>query len=503
MPAKLLMVQGTASSAGKSVFVTALCRILRQDGYRVAPFKAQNMALNSFVSVEGGEVGRSQAVQAEAAGAELSAHMNPVLLKPEGDAYSQVVLRGHPWRRCSARDYYQLKAELWPLVLESLAWLRERYEVVVMEGAGSPAEINLRETDIVNMSVALAVEAPVLLIADIDRGGVFASLLGTLELLAPAERALVKGLVINRFRGDRSLLQPGIEMLEQRAGVPILGVIPYLRDLGIADEDSVSLEGGWKGQQAPLQVAVIALPRISNFDDFDPLRAEPDVSLRLVRTPDELGNPDLIILPGTTATVADLQSLRENGLAEAIVARADDGVAVIGICGGFQMLGGRLIDPALAESDHAETEGLGILPVDTVLSTEKHMARVRGKVLAARGMLAGAVGASFEGYEIHTGESTCEHAAFALTSGGDAAAHLDGYLSADGWLLGTCVHGLFANDGLRRALLEALAARKGVVLGQNRLVFAREHAYDRLAVAVRQHIDLAAVYRLAGLEERS
>jgi adenosylcobyric acid synthase len=333
MTAKVLMVQGTASSAGKSLLVTALCRIFSQDGLRVAPFKAQNMSLNSFVTDEGHEIGRAQVVQAEAAGIAPHVDMNPILLKPEGDARSQVVVMGRPWQTLSAASYYERKQLLWEQVTTALARLRAQYDLVVIEGAGSPAEINLRQSDIVNMAVALHVGAPVLLAGDIDRGGVFASLVGTLVLLDEAERRLVKGLVINKFRGDLSLLEPGLAMLEERAGVPVLGVVPFLPQLHIAEEDSVALDGAPAATDAPagaLDVAVIRLPRISNFDDYDALALEPGVQVRYVDSARELGQPAAIILPGTKHTLSDLRWLRSQGLDQRIVELARQGAAVAG-----------------------------------------------------------------------------------------------------------------------------------------------------------------------------
>ena len=358
MTAKTLMIQGTASSAGKSLLVAALCRIFHQDGVRVAPFKAQNMALNSFVTREGHEMGRAQVVQAQAAGLEPHVDMNPILLKPEQDARSQVVVMGKPWAALAAGEYYRRKGELWSVVTAALDRLRERYDLVVIEGAGSPAEINLRESDIVNMAVARYARAPVLLVGDIDRGGVFAALVGTMVLLEEGERRLIKGFVINKFRGDVTLLHDGLTMLEERTGVPVLGVVPFIRDLQIAEEDSVALDGvsqagdrgqgtGEKGQgiSDKVDIAVIRLPRISNFDDFDALALEEGVQVRFVDDPDRLGHPQAVILPGTKSTIADLLWLRRVGLARAICALAENGIPVVGICGGYQMLGRTISDP--------------------------------------------------------------------------------------------------------------------------------------------------------------
>ncbi len=500
------MVQGTASSAGKSVLVTALCRIFRQDGYRVAPFKAQNMALNSFVTADGGEIGRSQAVQAEAAGAEMSVDMNPILLKPEADARCQVVVLGRPYVTATAYGYYEYRERLWPVVLESLERLRSSYDVVVIEGAGSPAEVNLRERDIVNMAVALAVAAPVLLIADIDRGGVFASLVGTLELLDPPERALVKAMVINKFRGDVSLLQPGLEFLERRTGVPVAGVIPFFRDIHITEEDSVSLEDQrWRGkEQGALDIAVIRLPHIANFDDFDALQAEPEVRLRLVQTAGELGHPDLLILPGSKTTVYDLLHLRQAGLADAIRSLVRQGTPIVGICGGYQMLGRAIYDPFGVESERPVVEGLGLLPVDTTFATEKRTSRARGRVIGDRGLLSLAFGQEVEGYEIHMAETAGEAQPVCRLSrqGDDLATILDGAVSDDGLVFGTYLHGLFDRRGFRQSVLRWLARRKAIEFQGGAREVSKEEQYDRLAALVRASLNMPLIYRIAGLDCR-
>ncbi|HEY8489477.1 MAG TPA: cobyric acid synthase [Dehalococcoidia bacterium] len=497
------MVQGTTSSAGKSLLVTALCRIFRQDGWSVAPFKAQNMSLNAYVTPDGGELGRAQAVQAEAAGIEPSVEMNPILLKPEADHRSQVVVRGRAVARSGARDYYRWRGELWSAVTESLDALRSRFELVVMEGAGSPAEPNLKAADIVNMRVARYAGSPVLLVGDIDRGGVFAAFVGTLELLEPAERALVRGFVINKFRGDRALLEPAVEFLTARTGVPVAGVVPYLRDLRIAEEDSVALdERREEAAPAVVDVAVVRLPRIANFDDFDPLAAEPGVRVRYVSRPGDLGAPDLVVLPGSKSTAADLRWLRESGLAAAVTARAAAGTAVLGICGGFQMLGEAIRDPLGVESEETETPGLGLLPAVTTFAAEKATHRVRARVEAGRGLLAGAEGLEVEGYEIHMGRT--EHAGppalRILSRSGRPAEAPDGALDVGGWVWGTYVHGLFAANGLRRRVLANLAARKGAVLPEGLVTLDRDAEYDRLAAHVRAALNMDLVYAL--LEEQ-
>ncbi|HXG42193.1 MAG TPA: cobyric acid synthase [Dehalococcoidia bacterium] len=500
MGGRLLMVQGTMSHVGKTVLVAALCRILLQDGLRVAPFKAQNMALNSFVTPDGLEIGRAQAVQAEAAGIPPAVEMNPVLLKPEADHRSQVVVMGRPIGSYGAADYHRLKPSLFPTVLEALERLRSRYDVVVMEGAGSPAEVNLRAHDIVNMGLARQVGAPVLLVGDIDRGGVFAQLVGTVELLEPQERALVKALVINKFRGDKSLLLPGLRFLESRTGLPVAGVIPYDPGLALPEEDSVALEGAPRQAQGLLDVAAVRLPRIANFDDLDPLRREPGVGLRFVNEGQELGRPDLVVIPGTKTTVADLEHLRATGLAEAIVRAASTGTAVVGICGGFQMLGQAVLDPQGVESPLPRAKGLGLLPVTTVFRSAKTTHQVEARVEAGRGLLEGCRGMLLRGYEIHMGESRGgADAPFVVLSRSGEACHVpDGALSEDGWLLGTYLHGLFHNHHLRRRLLGNLARRKGVSLPRSD--DAGADPYDRLAALVRSHLDMGLIYRLLGLE---
>ncbi len=505
---RVVMVQGTASHVGKSVLVTALCRIFRQDGYRVAPFKAQNMSNNSFVTPGGGELGRAQAVQAEACGVEPTVEMNPILLKPEADHRSQVVLLGKPIAKASADYFATAKPMLWQAVANSLDTLRAQYDVVVIEGAGSPAEINLKQNEIVNMRVALHSGAPVLLAGDIDRGGVFASLIGTMEILDPHERDAVAAFIINKFRGDVSLLEPGLVWLEERTGKPVLGVVPYYQNIEIAEEDSVSLEHRQQLKSQTgyvLDIAVMGFPHISNFDDFDPLQREPGVRLRYVEGRDSLGEPDLIILPGTKTTMADLWWLRERGFAADIRRQADAGTPVIGICGGYQMMGRRIFDPHGVESPEPEAEGLDLLPVDTIFAPDKETHRVRGVVSSDSGLLAQAGSAAVEGYEIHMGSSTPTGAAvspFSISRAGQPEVD-DGVISANGRVLGTYVHGLFNSHTLRRALLAQLAEWKGVNLppesdtgGQ----MSRDGEYDKLAQTVRGSLDMDLLYRITGLE---
>ncbi len=508
---RVLMVQGTASHVGKSVLVSALCRMLRQDGFRVAPFKAQNMSNNSYVTPDGGEIGRAQAVQAEAAGVDARVEMNPVLLKPEADSHAQVVLMGRPLTSARARDYFDLKATLWQSVAHSLDTLRRQYDVVVIEGAGSPAEINLKATEIVNMRVALHANAPVLLCGDIDRGGVFASLVGTLQLLDDAERAAVKGLLINKFRGDISLLSDGLSWLEDYTGKPVVGVVHHYRDIHIPEEDSVALDltPPSDSDAAILDVAVVQLPHISNFDDFDPLAREPGVSLRYVQQGSRLGRPDLIILPGSKTTIPDLLWMERQSLTPAVADAFRQGASVIGICGGYQMLGRKLYDPDGIESTVPAADGLGLLPLTTTFAGTKETHRIRAAVRpeAARAgaLLAGAANAMVSGYEIHMGRTVGEGIIppFAVSDRADAAVTaetaLDGAIDASGRILGTYIHGLFHNAGIRRAILQELARRKGLALPPAGAELARDQEYDRLADWVRSSLRMPLVYAMTGL----
>ena len=512
MAGRVLMVQGTASHVGKSVLVAALCRIFRQDGFRVAPFKAQNMSNNSYVTRGGGEIGRAQAVQAEAAGVEAQVEMNPVLLKPEADHMSQVVLMGRPMRSALTKDYFGLKAQLWDSVSASLDSLRESFDLVIAEGAGSPAEINLKATEIVNMRVARYANAPVLLCGDIDRGGVFAHLVGTLELLEPEERQTIKGFIINKFRGDVNLLTGGLTWLEERTGIPVVGVVHHFRDIHIPEEDSVALDlpEPRTANLAPpvLDVVVVQVPHISNFDDFDLLAREPGVSLRFVASTNDLGRPDLLILPGTKTTVPDLAWMNNQGLTAAIRGLHQQGVAVVGICGGYQMLGTKICDPQRIESSMEEIEGLGLLPITTVFSGTKETHRIRGRVAQGQGLLSGAQGAEIQGYEIHMGQTTgvdgaAGAAPFLIEDRSDvavtAASSGDGSMDVPGRVLGTYIHGLFHNNQLRRAVLQHLANSKGVVLPPSGLDPAMDLEFDKLAAWVRNSLDMDLVYGMAGL----
>jgi adenosylcobyric acid synthase (glutamine-hydrolysing) (EC 6.3.5.10) len=499
MQAKTLMIQGTSSSVGKSIMVTALCRILRQDGLSVAPFKAQNMALNSFVTREGGEIGRAQAVQAEAAGIEPSVDMNPVLLKPEADAKSQVIVHGKVVRTISAGEYYHYTPYLLEIIEGSLNRLRSAYDVVVIEGAGSPAEINLKKREIVNMRIAKMAGAPVLLVGDIDRGGVFASLVGTLELLEENERNYIKGFIINKFRGDLRLLQSGLELLEKHTLKPVLGVVPYFRGITIAQEDSVYLEERIESPpSAELDIAVIHLPHISNYDDFDPLEEE-GCRVRYVAHSSELDAPDLIILPGTKNTISDLSYLWRSGLAQSIIQQARNGVPVVGICGGYQMLGASLHDPDSVESAEESVLGLGLLDVMTTFVPEKATTQVKARVMVDQGLFEGMKGQELIGYEIHMGQTSSNgdmSAFYIFETPRGKVDYLDGMLNAEGTVLGTYLHGLFHNPDFRQSLLNSLRRRCGLPERWDGTMMEKEQHYNRLAELVRSSLDMTAIYKI-------
>jgi adenosylcobyric acid synthase len=482
------------------VLVTALCRIFRQDGFKVAPFKAQNMALNSFVTKEGGEISRAQAVQAEAAGIEPSIHMNPVLLKPETEAKSQVIVLGKMAKNLKASQYYDYTPYLLGVIEDSLNHLRSRYDIVVIEGAGSPAEVNLKEREIVNMRIARMVNAPVLLVGDIDRGGVFASIIGTLELLTEEERDLVNGLIINKFRGDLALLKPGLDFLEKRTLKPFLGVIPYFRGISIAQEDSVYLDErpNRPGGQG-INIAVIRLPHISNYDDFDPLE-ERGCALRYITEPLELSGAELIILPGTKSTTADLLYLRQQGLDQAIIRQAKAGTPVIGICGGYQMLGKTISDPHKVESKENSVAGLGLLDIETIFAQVKTTTQVKARIVADRGLFEGLKDVEVTGYEIHMGQTRSQNhpAAFqvAETPQGKAS-YSDGAANDGGLIFGTYIHGLFHNANLTHALLNRLRQLRGLLASPPVAINSRHRQYDELAEVVRQNLNMREVYKIA------
>ena len=480
--AKNIMIQGTMSNAGKSLLAAGLCRVLRQDGLRVAPFKSQNMALNSFITADGGEMGRAQVVQAEAAGIAPDVRMNPILLKPTTDRGSQVIVGGRALGNMDAAAYYRRKREFVPAVLEAYESLAAEYDVIVIEGAGSPAEINLKADDIVNMGLAKLVDAPVLLAGDIDRGGVFAQLYGTVALLEAEERRRIKGLIVNKFRGDPAILRPGLADLERLCGVPVAGVIPYLH-VDIDDEDSLTERFHRQGERRDIDLAVIRLPKISNFTDFGPFERYDNVSLRYVESLRELGRPDMILLPGTKSTIADLLWLRQSGLEAAIQKAAAAGTPVFGICGGYQMLGRSISDPDGAEAEKGtQITGMDLLPTETVFRGEKRQTQVSGALNTVEGVLAPLSGMAYQGYEIHMGRS------------GDQPP-----LLGSGCVYGTYIHGIFDAPGIADAVLGALCRKKGLspaILTAFDPAAYKERQYDLLAQAVRDNLDMDLVYRI-------
>lgn len=499
-----IMVQGTGSHTGKSVMAAALCRIFYRDGYKVAPFKAQNMSLNSYVTPDGREIARAQVMQAHAACVEPHTDMNPILLKPASDCKAQVILRGRPERNMDAWEYHYGKMKYFPLVVDSLERLRSRYDVVVIEGAGSPAEINLKEQDITNMRIAEACDAPVLLVGDIDMGGVFASLVGTLELLDAKERRRIGGFVINKFRGALELLDGGIEFLEDRTGIPVAGVVPYVRDIGLDEEDTVgSLEQGVLSDEA-VDIAIIMLPHLSNFTDFDPLGREDGVRLRYITEPREIGDPDAVIIPGTKSTAGDLKYLEGNGMAMRVKELARKGTTVIGICGGYQMLGIEIEDPEAIESGNGTAAGLGLLPVSTRMTGEKATNRVVVEAAKPVPCLGLDAGLSFSGYEIHMGESKtmpgaeCEHSLTITERNGTSVSIPDGAQNGASNVFGCYIHGLFENGDVRRGFLNALRKQKGLHVNEECFDWHswREERIDRFADVVRSSLDMKLIYSL-------
>ena len=497
--AKVIMIQGTMSNAGKSLVTAGLCRVFKQDGYKVAPFKSQNMALNSFITKEGLEMGRAQVMQAEACGIEPSVNMNPILLKPTNDVGSQVIVNGEVLGNMSARDYYKKKTELIPHIMEAYNNLAKEYDIIVMEGAGSPAEINLKENDIVNMGMAKLVNSPVLLVGDIGRGGVFASIAGTLMLLEEDERKMIKGTIINKFRGDVNILKPGLDMIEEITKTPVVGVVPYM-ELDIDDEDSLSERFNNKGTVDLIDIAVIRLPRISNFTDFNTFEYIPGVSLRYVKSVRELKDPDMIILPGTKNTMEDLKWLRESGLETQILKQAAKGKVIFGICGGYQMLGMELSDPFNVESG-GTMAGMGLLPTKTVFEKEKVRTRVSGNFNEVSGILAELSYVEFEGYEIHMGQTTYDFNEEELTTidnvNGEDIIKNDGLYKDN--VYGSYIHGIFDKEEVSKAIVESLCIHKGIDYSSISTVDIekyKEEQYDKLAEGIRNSLDMKAIYKI-------
>ena len=485
--AKNIMIQGTMSNAGKSLLCAGLCRIFRQDGYRVAPFKSQNMALNSFITQTGGEMGRAQVVQAEAAGIVPDTRMNPILLKPTTDVGSQVIVGGQVQGNMQAMEYYRRKQEYIPAVIEAYNSLAAEYDIIVIEGAGSPAEINLKQKDIVNMGFAGMVDAPVLLVGDIDRGGVFAQLYGTISLLEQEERARIKGTVVNKFRGDRAILEPGLKTLEELCGIPVVGVVPYTH-VDIDDEDSLTERFDKSTERKLIDIAVIRLPRISNFTDFSPFERYGNVSLRYVDSVGDLQQPDMIILPGPKSTIADLKWLRQCGLEAAVYKAADSGTLVFGVCGGYQMLGRSVSDPEQVEAAGiTQILGMGLLDMDTIFLGEKVQTQITGIFAGINGMLSELNGKSYCGYEIHMGRS--EETMPALVGKGN--------------VYGSYIHGIFDAPGISDTILKAICSRKGInfdALETFDIGEYKNRQYDLLADAVRSGLNMEFIYRVLNRE---
>jgi len=488
---KVIMIQGTMSNAGKSLVAAGLCRIFKQDGYRVAPFKSQNMALNSYITSDGLEMGRAQVMQAEAAGIEPMAIMNPILLKPTTDSGSQVIVNGSVIGSMPAKEYFQYKTKLIPEIVKAFQKLEEYADIIVIEGAGSPAEINLKQNDIVNMGIAKLVDAPVLLVGDIDRGGVFAQLLGTIMLLEDDEKERIKGLIVNKFRGDKTILDPGIDMLEERGGIPVTGVLPYMH-VHLDDEDSLSerLTNKVKGN---VNIMVIRLPRISNFTDFSALERIPGVSISYVERPSELPDADMVILPGSKNTIGDLKWLRESGMEASIIRFASE-KPVMGICGGYQMLGRQVSDPESVE-EGGTIRGMGLLDKETILRPDKTTVQVSGRFESVEGFYSCLTGCELDGYEIHMGETKGAAGPFCKLHGDSD--RYDG--AVDGLIAGTYVHGIFDHGDNAYRLAMALAERKGVELKEPDEKDFREYKesqYDLLAAQMREHMDMDAVYAM-------
>lgn len=505
---KSIMFQGTASNVGKSLLTAAFCRIFKQDGLSVIPFKSQNMALNSYITEEGLEMGRAQVFQAEAAGIAPSVKMNPILLKPSSDKGSQVVINGTVYKNMTAVEYHEFKPQLTGMIKELYDEINETYDVVAIEGAGSPAEINLRDKDIVNMGMAEIADAPVILIGDIDRGGVFASIVGTIMLLTEEERRRVKGVIINKFRGDKKILDPGIKMLEDIIKIPVVGVIPYTY-LNLEDEDSLTSRfKNTINRKKALDVAVLYLPHISNFTDFNLLETQEDVNLRYIRRDEHIGNPDLLIIPGSKNTIADLMYLKESGLDIEIHKLQQEGKLIMGICGGYQMLGHKIHDPEGVEGPPREVYGLGLLNIETIFESEKVTTQVKGKLLGdLPGYLKESSDAQVSGYEIHMGISKkvgpCKDLLAIKEKLGEVVNYSEGCINEEGNVFGTYVHGIFDEVAFTRGLLNTLRKRKGLEDVESKVTSFKafkEAEYDKLADAVRNHVDMKAIYRILNRE---
>ena len=504
---KNIMLLGTGSNVGKSIITAGLCRIFYQDGYSVAPFKSQNMALNSFITKDGKEMGRAQVVQAEAAKIEPESWMNPILLKPTTDRKSQVIVNGKVYKNMDAREYFAYKHNLKKDIMKAYGHIRDNFDICVLEGAGSPAEINLKEDDIVNTGMAEMADAPVILVADIDRGGVFASIYGTIKLLLPHEQERIRGVIINKFRGDKTLLEPGIEMIEELTGVPVLGVVPYVK-LGIEEEDSLGIDKYNEKKEGKVRISVIKLKHISNFTDIDALSHYEDVSLKYVEKASDLGNEDIIIIPGSKNTIEDMKDLIEKEINTRIVRLAKNGTVVFGICGGFQMLGQKIMDPHKIESSIGEISGLGLLPIETVMEKTKTTTQYTN-ILKNTGnsILEGAEGIAVKGYEIHQGYSCLESAFLEGKSQEQAVREcIFGDVILKGMakdnIIGTYIHGIFDNSEFTSHILNKVRERKGLDKVNENFSFAeyKDREYDKLAQVLRENLDIRAIYGIMGCD---
>ncbi len=486
------MIQGTASSVGKSIITAGLCRIFCSDGYAVAPFKSQNMSLNSFVTSEGHEMGRAQVVQAQACRLRPSSLMNPILLKPTGHRNAQVVLNGIVYKNMTAAGYHEYKSKAKTIVTEAYKSLAEKFDIIVIEGAGSPAEINLRDNDIVNMGMAEIADSPVILVSDIDRGGVFASIAGTMLLLNDRERERVKGVIINKFRGDIELLKPGLTMLEDIIKIPVLGVVPYI-DINLEDEDSVTERFNPREGKGDIEIDIIRLPHISNFTDFDVFRLFEDVKFKFIEKAEDIENPDIIIIPGTKNTIEDLRVIKENGIADKIIGHHNLNKLIIGICGGYQMMGRSIRDPHRVESSVGQISGLGFIEMDTILEKKKLTEQVKGSVEMNSGILKGLIGAEIKGYEIHMGISrgSIENRCFIRINN-----RISGIAHEN--IMGTYIHGIFDNQKFTRGLLNNIRAQKGLepVKKFTSVNEEKEKEFNRLAHTLRKSIDIDKIYKI-------
>ena len=507
---KNIMLLGTGSNVGKSIIATGLCRIFYQDGYSVSPFKSQNMALNSYITKDGKEMGRAQVVQAEAANIEPEAFMNPILLKPTTDRKSQVIVNGKVYKNMDAREYFAYKHNLKKDIMEAYNRIRENFDICVLEGAGSPAEINLKEDDIVNTGMAEMADSPVLLVADIDRGGVFAAIYGTVMLLEENERKRIKGVIINKFRGDKSLLTSGIEMIEKLTDIPVLGVVPFV-PLGIEEEDSLGIDKYNEKKEGKIRISVIKLKHISNFTDIDALSHYNDVSLKYVTKSSELGNEDIIIIPGSKNTVEDMKDLIEKNIGREIVRIAKKGTPVFGICGGFQMLGQKIMDPEKIESDLKEISGLGLLDIETVMKSDKTTTQYKNTVKNVSGILAGTEGMEIKGYEIHQGYSYPVNEKNEENNNSENILKNDtGCLFGDENLKGTVkdnvagtyIHGIFDNSEFTNHFLNEVRKFKGLDRIDENFSYSdyKNREYDKLAEVLRENLDIKKIYEIMGCE---